>query len=203
MPHKEVAFGLVDEIFGVAKNIGAINTIVRQGEKLIGYNTDAGGFLKSISEFKDVKKVLILGAGGTAKAISSILKDTCSVTILNRSASRLEEFEANGYECYTHDSFTCSEFDLIINTTSAGLKDDSLPVSKDLLESLFSNSKYAYDVIYNKNTPFLNLAKQNGTTCKDGKDMLLWQGVVAFNLFNNNSLNEEEIKFYMQEALEL
>ena len=68
VPHKEAAFKACDEVRGFAKEIGVVNTIVNENGKLIGYNTDADGFLFSIQEFENIKKVLIIGAGGTAKA---------------------------------------------------------------------------------------------------------------------------------------
>jgi shikimate dehydrogenase len=64
-------------------------------------------------------------------------------------------------------------------------------------------SKFAFDVIYNKPTPFLALAKQNNLTCKDGADMLLYQGVLALNLFFNNKLNDKQITILMKKALNI
>ena len=68
VPHKETAFKQCDKIKGIAKQIGAVNTLVLEEGNLVGYNTDAPGFMKAIEEFTPIKKALILGAGGTAKA---------------------------------------------------------------------------------------------------------------------------------------
>ena len=70
VPHKEAAFKACDEVRGFAKEIGVVNTIVNEEGRLIGYNTDADGFLFSIGDFKNIKKVLLIGAGGTAKALA-------------------------------------------------------------------------------------------------------------------------------------
>lgn len=204
VPHKEVAYEGCDEVRGIARNIGAVNTLVREGNRVIGYNTDAEGFYHAIASFGKVRSALILGAGGTAKAIASILKEHgVEVMILNRSASRLHFFEENGFTCKTWDTFTAQAFDLIINTTSAGLKDEELPCPKPLLETLFNQAHYAYDVIYNKQTPFLKMAQEHHLIYKDGKEMLLYQAVLAFNLFFGNRFDLKKIESCMREIFEL
>lgn len=71
----------------------------------------------------------------------------------------------------------------MINSTSAGLKDDDLPCDKILLDKILSRAKFAFDVIYGKETSFLKLCKEHNLKVKDGFDMLLWQAVFAFELF--------------------
>lgn len=201
VPHKEFAYKLCDEVDEFAKKIGAVNTLVKKGNKIIGYNTDAPGFYKAIESFGEIKSALILGAGGTAKAIATILKkNSLHVEILNRSKSRLDYFLQNDFKAYSWDEFEPKAYDLIINTTSAGLENDSLPLDKKVLNKLMLEAKFAFDVIYNKQTPFLTLAKQNNLTCKDGADMLLYQGVLAFNLFFDNKLNNNQIINHMKGA---
>jgi len=201
VPHKEFAYELCDELDEFAKKIGAVNTLVKKGDKIYGYNTDAPGFYKAIESFGKIETALILGAGGTAKAIATILEEkNIDVTVLNRSKNRLDYFRKNNIKAYSWDDFEIASFVLIINTTSAGLSDDVLPLDKNLLTKLMQKSKFAFDVIYNKQTPFLKLASQNSLTCKDGADMLLFQGVLAFNLFFNNTLNNEKITTYMKKA---
>jgi len=204
VPHKEVAFTQCDEVRGIAKEIGAVNTLVKEGERVIGYNTDAEGFFEAIKSFGYIRNALVLGAGGTAKAIAVILKEHgIDVTILNRSASRLAFFESKSFTCKTWETFTCKPYDLIINTTSAGLKDEEYPCDKALLKTIFKESKYAFDVIYNKPTPFLELARSCQLTCKDGKEMLLYQGVLAFNLFFSKRYDFKTIESLMRPAFEL
>ncbi|QOG11574.1 shikimate dehydrogenase [Arcobacter sp. FWKO B] len=191
VPHKEDAYKNADEIRGIAQKIGAVNTYVKENDKVIAYNTDGLGFMMAIEEFGNIQNAIILGAGGTAKAIAVALKDAnIEVTIINRSRKgRLEFFEELGCKCYTPEelsSLSTINYQLstiIINTTSAGLKDDLLPMQKELLQSLMKNASFAFDCIYGKTTPFLALAKEMGLQYKDGKDMLLFQGVLALELF--------------------
>lgn len=129
VPHKEHAFNACDVLDEFAQKVGSVNTIVNKNGKLYGYNTDAPGFLKAISEFKDIKTVLFLGAGGTAQSTSVVLKDAgYEVDILNRSAKRLEYFQQNGFATYTFEEFSINNhYDLIVNMTSAGLEDENYP----------------------------------------------------------------------------
>ncbi len=199
VPHKEIAYKLCDEVRGVAKEIGAVNTLVKENGKMIGYNTDASGFYESIKEFSEVKDVLILGAGGTSKAISLYLKNKgYNITVLNRSSKRLESFVK--FETYDWERFKPKRFDMVINTTSAGLSDSNYPTPREMLEDILKNAKVAVDVIYNKNTPFLAMAKKMNLKTKDGSDMLLFQGVKAFNLFYVEKFEEEEITKFMRKA---
>ncbi len=190
VPHKEEAFKQADEVVGIAQKIGAVNTYILDNGKVKAYNTDAPGFMKAIESFKDVQKVLIIGAGGTAKAIAFALQEAGKdVTILNRSREKLTFFKDNGFETYTWDSFRLDNFDLVVNSTSAGLKDDNYPCNKTQLENIFINATNAFDCIYGKETPFLALAKKEGLKTKDGEDMLLYQGVLALEYFTNKEAN--------------
>ena len=199
VPHKEAAFGQCDEVRGIAKEIGAVNTLINEKGHMIGYNTDAEGFYRSVKEFGDIKSALILGAGGTAKAISYILQAKgIKVTILNRSEKRLEPFK--NFETYTWETYTSRYHDIVINTTSAGLEEEALPTPKPIMIELFEHTKYAIDVIYNKETPFLKMAKTYNLPYKDGADMLLFQGVLAFNLFYHDKYSFEEVLPFMKKA---
>jgi shikimate dehydrogenase len=199
IPHKEAVYNLCDEVRGVAKEIKAINTLINEDGNMIGYNTDAEGFYRSMREFEGVEKILIIGAGGTTKALSYILKQKgFDLTILNRSKKRLESFK--DFKRMSWDEFCQDRFDLIVNTTSAGLTDNSLPAPKELMQKIFKDAKYAIDVIYNKNTPFLKMAKEFNLKSKDGSDMLLYQGVLAFMLFYPNQFSFEEIEMHMRRA---
>jgi len=205
VPHKEIALRACDEVQGIAKDIGAINTILKDNSKLIGYNTDAPGFLRALRNFGLLpQSVLIIGAGGTAKALAYALR-SCDIEphLLNRSTNRLESFLDKGFECFTPENFNPKAYDLIINTTPAGLKDSNLPANKELLKELFICAKHAMDVVYGQKTPFLKMAKNLGLQTQDGEAMLLHQGVIAFNLFHNNNLNEDRIQASMQRALKL
>jgi shikimate dehydrogenase len=201
VPHKEAAYAMCDEVRGVACDIKAVNTLINENGNMIGYNTDAAGFLKSIESFGAINSVLILGAGGTAKALGVIFKQqNTHVTILNRSSNRLAFFEELGIEAYSWDDFELSTYDLVVNTTSAGLQEETLPINENILRGIFSQTKFADYVIYNKDTPFLRLAHELGLPNKDGADMLLYQGVLAFDLFYDHAFELNEITSYMKKA---
>jgi len=204
VPHKEEAYKACDEIRGFASTVGVVNTIINENGKLIGYNTDADGFLYAIEEFSTIKNVLIIGAGGTAKALASrFVQENINVDVLNRSASRLEYFKTLASSSYTWDDYQTKKYDLVVNTTSAGLKDEELPAPKELIEKILNNTSYVADAIYGKVTPLLALAKTKGLIYKDGADMLLGQGVLANELFVNNTLSKKSIFHEMQKSFKL
>jgi shikimate dehydrogenase len=195
VPHKEFAFEKADEIRGLAKEIKAVNTYILEDGKVVAYNTDAPGFLKAIESFGIVKNVLLLGAGGTAKAIALALKSkNINVTVLNRSEGKLDFFKNYNIKCSTWDNFQIENFDLIVNSTSAGLKDEYLPCPKEILDTVFKTASFAFDCVYGKITPFLALAKENNLQIKDGEDMLLFQGVLAFEYFTNTKADENLVE---------
>jgi shikimate dehydrogenase len=201
VPHKEAAFNACDEVRGFAKKVGVVNTLINENGKLIGYNTDADGFMYAIEEFKAVKKVLILGAGGTAKALASrFLQEGFSVSVINRSEGRLSYFKDISCQTYSWDEFNAQRYDLVVNTTSAGLKDEELPAPLKIINSILEQTTYVADAIYGKLTPFLKLAQEKNITFKDGADMLLGQGVLANELFVNSHLEKEKIKDAMQKS---
>jgi len=203
VPFKEDAFAQCDEVRGLATEIRAVNTLVLEGEKVVGYNTDGEGFMASLKEFEGIKKVLILGAGGTAKAVAIALKHAgIECHVLNRSENRLDFFKENGIGASTWSHCEERGFDLVVNTTSAGLEDDELPAPSDLLNCVLAGARYAYDVIYNKETPFLNFAMKHGLIMKDGKDMLVCQAVFAFMKFTGEK-DFDRIKTIMDRAIEL
>jgi len=204
VPHKEAAFKACDEVRGFAKKIGVVNTLINENGKLIGYNTDADGFMYAISEFDSIKNILVIGAGGTAKAlVSRFLEDGLDVTILNRSEKRLPYFKKLNCPSYTWNNFISSQYDLVVNTTSAGLKDENLPAPDSIIDKILNNSNYVADAIYGKMTPFLKLAQKKHLIFKDGADMLLGQGILANELFVNFELNREDIKKEMQQSFKL
>ena len=205
VPHKEAAFAACDVLDPFAQKVGAVNTIVRRGNTLHGYNTDAPGFLKAIEPF-DAHRVLFLGAGGTAQSTAIILREAgYDVMILNRSEGRLEKFKAQGFVTHTHATIqtTIPFFDLIVNMTSAGLRDDNLPASAELIDALLAHAKGAVDVIYGKETPFLRRAKAVDIPTADGSEMLLQQGVIAFDLFVGGTNKQEAIESAMRRVFEI
>ena len=201
VPHKEYAYEQCDEVRGIAQTIKAVNTLVNENGRLIGYNTDAEGFMCAVESLGEINNVLILGAGGTARALSIIFRNRGIIpSLLNRSEGRLAYFREEGIESFTWDQFTPRPYDLIVNTTSAGLSDQELPVPRPILSQLLSGAKAAVDVIYGKETPFLREVKIAGLPCKDGSDMLLEQGVLANHLFLSGLYPTEQIRPFMHES---
>jgi len=210
VPHKEHAYRACDYLDEFAQKVGSVNTIVKRDGKLYGYNTDAPGFLRAISEFEDIKRVLFIGAGGTAQSTSVVLRDAgYDVTIINRTPARLERYISDGFVCYSFDELLgmdmhqIERFDLVVNMTSAGLEDDSLPAPMEILNEFLPHSKACVDVIYGKQTPFLRLAKEQNKETKDGSDMLLYQGIIAFEHFTNYSHSFKQILPHMRRVFDL
>lgn len=198
LPYKESLAQYCDEIRGIAKNIDAINTIVREDSRIIGYNTDGIGFYKNI-ENETIKNALILGAGGSARAIAFTLKqNNIDVNVTNRSAPNLNFFKNNGFEVCLNDEILGldKKFDIIINATSSSIN-DTLPLPRDNLEKLFSDAKIAFDLMYGKKCKFLELAKNQNLKIIDGAKMLLYQAIAASSLFLN--IEENSIAMAMNE----
>jgi len=201
VPHKEAAFHACDEVRGFAQKVGVVNTVINEDGRLIGYNTDADGFLFAIEAFSHIKNVLIIGAGGTAKALSMrLLEEGLDVSVLNRSQPNLKYFSELGLQTYTWENCPVKAYDLIVNTTSAGLSDEAYPAPIALLSDLLKSSSFAADAIYGKLTPFLKRCKELDIVYKDGADMLLGQGVLANNYFTNEEFSLQEIEKAMKES---
>lgn len=204
VPHKEAAYAQCDEVRGIAQEIGTVNTIVLEHGRLIGYNTDADGFIAAIQSFGKLSTALILGAGGTAKALAIALRYHGIIpTVINRSQGRLDYFKEKGFAAYDWETFKPNAYDLIINTTSAGLIDSELPIPANLLTPLLLTAKGAIDVIYGKETPFLQEVKKAHLPSKDGSDMLLEQGVLANALFINNFASHDSLRTIMSQSFSL
>ncbi len=201
VPHKEAAYEQCDEVRGIASVVGAVNTLVLEEGRLIGYNTDAEGFVRAIESFGPLRSALILGAGGTARALAVALRAKgMEVAVLNRSEGRLEHFRNEGFDSYTWDDFSPSPYHMLINTTSAGLCDNELPIPSGVLDQLLERTQAAVDVIYGKETPFLREVKGRALPYKDGSDMLLQQGVLANHLFLRCKYAPGEIEPAMRQS---
>lgn len=208
LPFKEKAYEICDEVETIAKNIGAINTIVKKSGKLYGYNTDAEGFWRCIQHLTP-KHILILGAGGSARSIATILSHhNIAITIANRSSEKLQFFRtmAKTLSFIELSQTTNMAYDIIINTTSAGIDGKSLPLSKEILSNLLHHTNLAFDIMYHKDslTPFCNLAQQCNVKSLDGKAMLVYQAAIAFLYFHElggNSPLLSSIIEYMNEII--
>lgn len=189
IPHKEKVMSYLDEINEEALFIGAVNTILNKDDKLIGYNTDGIGFMKSLEENGiDIKnkKVLIVGAGGAARAVGYyICKNAISLTLFGRTRQKADKLaddfkKISKCEIFVENSIrNINLFDIIINATPLGLKeDDPLPINANELDS----NKIICDLIY-KETSLIKEAKKKGCKTLNGLGMLLWQGVLGFKIW--------------------
>ncbi|TKX32652.1 shikimate dehydrogenase [Campylobacter aviculae] len=202
-PFKEKAYEIADFRDKFSSYIGSSNTLYLKNNKIYAYNTDGIGFLESIKEFKNIKKALILGAGGTALALAYILKQNgIQVCVANRNDKKFQRFD-NSYQTSLYENLEDFHFDLVVNSTSAGLIDENLPCNKNILEKILVNARFAFDVIYSRETPFYKLCKKYDLKIKNGLEMLLWQGVFAFEIFFELKNKREEIKNAMLQGLKL
>ncbi|MBI5098669.1 MAG: shikimate dehydrogenase [Nitrospirae bacterium] len=188
VPHKENIIPLLDEVDKEAAFIGAVNTVVNSNGKLKGYNTDGRGFMSSLSETgigTEGKNILIIGAGGASRAISYYLSEKASKLFLydidmqkaKKLTSDLQKIRGNVFLSEIID--VIDKPHIIINATPLGLKPhDPLPLNPDNITSDMT----VCDLIYKK-TKFLQEAVNKGAKTLDGSGMLLWQGVLAFELW--------------------
>jgi shikimate dehydrogenase len=215
IPHKVAVLKYLDEIAEDAKLIGAVNTIVNDGGKLIGANTDGKGFLRSLKEDARVnprgKRVVILGAGGAARAIAVelALAGASAITIVNRSAARAKPLvkllntrtAAKASFILWNKPFVVSEnTDILVNATSIGL----YPKVKEKPQLNYDSIKakmVVCDVIPNPpDTPFLQEARKRGAKTLDGLGMLVYQGAIGFKLWTGKKASVEVMRKALEEA---
>ena len=185
LPHKEEAFRLVDRRDRSAERSGAVNTIVFDKQQAIGSNTDGGGFIANL-EAHDVQpagRVLLLGAGGAARAVAASLLDCgCTVTISNRDGVRSERLRADLPQIsvipWDTRSTAVGDADLLVNTTSVGLQD---PFSSPIELSKAPPTLGVADIIYTpRQTLLLRHAAERGLRSVSGLGMLLHQARPGF-----------------------
>lgn len=216
IPHKVAVIPLLDEVMPDAAMIGAVNTVRREGDRLIGENTDGKGFLRGLREQAGVdpkgKRVVMLGAGGAARAIATelALAGASEIVVVNRSSERGEGMVgdlrsrtgANVQLVGWSGTYRVpASTDIFVNATSIGLFPDvdaMPPVNMDDLKS----GTLVCDVVFNPpETPFLRTAKQHGLPTLDGLSMLVYQGVIGFELWTGQKAPEAVMKKALAEAL--
>lgn len=208
MPYKEQVIPYLDQLSEEACLIGAVNTVVNREGTLIGYNTDGKGFFKSLPSFKISKKRLVLlGAGGAAKAIlaQAILDGVSQISVFVRSSSMektrpyLEKIQnATGFRVDLfaledvqdlQDSIT--KADLLVNATSVGMDGTSQPIPTSIV---LPEKLMVADVIYQPfETPFLKWARNQGNQSINGLGMLLYQAAEAFELWTGKEMPADQI----------
>ena len=184
IPHKIAALTLVDHLSYEARSIGALNTVVNDQGFLTGYNTDAAGFTWAWQQAGIElagKRVLVLGAGGAARAVAYAVQQAGGVLwIANRNQQRGLEL-AQSFGGQMVELARAREAQIIVNATSVGMTD---PRSSPLPEEYFPSAGAVMDLVYRPlETRFLKLARQKGILAIDGLAMLVGQGAAAFELW--------------------
>ena len=188
IPFKKSVIHFLDELTPLAKEIQSVNTIFKKNNKVIGDNTDVGGFeqsLKHINYNVKNKKAFILGAGGAAPSIILALKrlGVKKIALSNRTKEKAEKLKKIFSDLNIIEWGQNTEFDIIINATSLGLK------SEDQIKLDFGgtgSNKLFYDIIYNKKkTNFLLDGEKLGNKIINGKMMFIYQAQLSFKIWHN------------------
>ena len=224
IPYKEEILEYIDEADEEVKLLGTSNTVCIRNGRLYAYNTDADGFVRDFKEQAGTgferKNVCILGAGGTARALSAkiILDGAAEVNIINRTGSKAETLagvlnrllkergcaakRVSAAASYTTEALKLlSRCDVIVNTTSAGMHPvtDASPLPQDFT---FKSSQFIYDVIYNPSrTKLISTAKEYGCQTANGAGMLFYQGIRAFEIFTGTTVPDETAKWLLADFL--
>jgi shikimate dehydrogenase len=211
VPYKETVLPLLDEVDNLASSIGAVNTIVKRGDKLLGFNTDAYGFIEALDKEghfdPEGKRVVILGAGGVARAVGFALVQrkvaSLAITdgIFERARALAEnlaryikgaspgskdlEPEVTTFQWQSVSSAqTFDNCDLIVHCTTIGMKDSPQEGQSPLSLEVIPKGALVYDVVYNPwLTPLLRLAQKAGANILGGLPMLVYQGAASFKLW--------------------
>ena len=192
IPHKVEVMKYVDEIDETAKQIGAVNTVINDNGKLVGYNTDYYGAVEALKEKTKLKnkKVLVVGAGGGARAVVyGIKKENASITIINRTTEKAKvlakEFNVE-YGDIKNIKNLIKDNEIIINTTSVGMApntNESIIKGEDLIKG-----KIVMDIIYKPSeTKLIKLAKKAGCSVITGDRMLIYQAIGQFKLWTGQN----------------
>jgi shikimate dehydrogenase len=188
-PFKTEIIPFLDEINDLAKQIGAVNTVVLQDGKLLGYNTDYHGIINTLPNVER-KKILILGAGGAAKALAFTLKKSnANVKIINRTTEKAKQLADEFNISFTDIKNIENEVktaEIIINTLPSGIK---------IIEDVWlSNKQIFFDAIYH-NSAYHNIAKEKGMQFYSGKSWLVNQAIESYKLFFNDEIEIDDSCF--------
>ena len=199
MPHKQALLSLADEIDEEAKKYQSINTVKVRDGRLYGYNTDVRGLFQAFAD-REISlagsRIMIIGAGGVAGSLvqGAAAQQVKDVTVLNRTIEKAERI-CEGLE-YAHVlaqtvenmKKAAEDADIIINCTSLGMTGTGMDFSD--LSFLNSTEALLCDLIYNPwETKFLAYGRQRGLDTMNGMAMLIYQGLLAFEIFMDTKLD--------------
>jgi len=198
LPHKNSIISFIEEIDDSAKEMNAVNWVVNSEGRLKGYNTDWIGFKESLTYYgKQItnKDCLVLGAGGSAKAICMALinEKANSIYIYNRTKKNAKDLVSNFHKVgkdikiidssKLSDKDFVSDLDLIINTTSVGMHGGPDPNKSPINTDNINKRALCYDLVYSPEiTPFIEQAKHNDIETIGGITMLVFQAIEGFEL---------------------
>ncbi|MDP3585735.1 MAG: shikimate dehydrogenase [Thiobacillus sp.] len=187
VPFKEEAFRLAGRLSSRAERAGAVNTLRFDADGIFGDNTDGAGLVADLTRNLGCvlagKRVLLVGAGGAARGVIEPLlaQQPAEVVIANRTVSRAQDLAAlfgRGVRACSFDAAD-APFDIVINATAASLAGELPPLSP----RVFTADTLAYDMMYGRDTPFLDFARSHGAATADGLGMLVEQAAEAFTLW--------------------
>lgn len=216
IPHKVAVMPYLDEVAPDAQIIGAVNTVRREGDRYIGENTDGKGFLRGVREDAGVdpagKRVVMLGAGGAARAVATelALAGARRIVVVNRTVQRgaamVEDLRANTgadvqFAAWEGTYTVPADTDIFVNATSIGLYPD-VDAMPDVDLGAAPDGMLVCDVVFNPpQTPLVKAAKARGLPVLDGLSMLVYQGVIGFELWTGQPAPEAVMKQALREAL--
>lgn len=220
IPCKETVMPLLDEMSDTAARIGAVNTVVNRDGRLMGFNTDAEGFVSSLLEDAQYRlrnrKVVLLGAGGAARAVLFALlnEEVTSVTVFNRSAERARHLVRSFARSAGRiplaalpwadlkESVALKDCDLVVNCTSMGMKFSGTEAESPLAAADIPKDALVYDLVYNpEKTPLIREALQAGAETLGGLSMLVYQGAASFELWTGKKAPIDIMMARAKEAL--
>lgn len=192
VPFKLEAFQLADRLTERANDAGAVNTLLFDAHGVIGDNTDGVGLVRDIQQNLGVdiqgRRVLLIGAGGAAEGVlHPIFEQQPSLLVitnrtLDKALRMVKKIEERGelryvsVQAQAFEELQGQAFDIVVNATSAGLSDSTLPLPK----GIFSTDALAYDMMYGRETPFMRFAREHAVRVADGLGMLVEQAAESF-----------------------
>lgn len=219
IPYKSDIIPLLCEIDELAENIGAVNTLVRMEDGFKGYNTDMLGLLRAMNTEGILLKgedIIILGAGGAARAVAFLCASNGAnrIFLLNRTLEKAEQVANEVNHCFHTSSIVpmkMSDHHLLPDKHYLAIQGTSVGLSPNISEAPIEDKSFykkihtGYDLIYNPvKTKFMSNVEQGGGRAFNGLKMLLYQGVIAYELWNQVSISESQAEYvYMQMMKEI
>lgn len=211
LPYKQMLIDYMDGLDSTASSIGAINTIVKKGLSIKGFNTDSYGFSVPLQKFKDELKgsrALVFGTGGATRAVIHALTkfDVQEIVLISRNPARRSEFEKGEHirlEGYDAWAALAEDAAIIVNATPLGMEPnaDSAPVREE--EGDVLGNKICYDIVYKPlKTKFLSMAEAAGARTIGGLEMLIHQGSRSFELWTGKPFPIEEVRNKLYEVIQ-